>query len=180
MSPSITPVNKSRKGKTLSLREFHNRTNTLLEPLEEIDENTCLHLFPNEILTMIVSYLTPGDIFALSSTNKSMKITMEPFMDKALCDAALSERLSIPRTMKHKHLIDKIREYYPNYNPQGEYYSDDDYESHLTPEDEKIIKEIEFYNQTIESDEEDFYGEHYGCDYCGMDYCSCHSNVDDY
>lgn len=62
---------------------------------EEIDYNTILHLLPDEIMTMVASYLSPADLLALSLANKSLKATMIPYRDELLCQPALSGDLSL-------------------------------------------------------------------------------------
>jgi len=177
-----TSVNKSRRKKTrtFSLKEFHDTIQSAPEIPDEIEENTLFHLLPSELLVMITSYLSSSELLSLSLVNKSMNSTITPIMNKILCDGALSNTIYIPRTTEYKPAIDRIRQFYPDYEPTDEYFSDNDDDGCfcLTQEDMEIIWELQRYepSDTDECDLFDFRG---SCDYCGADGpCGCMSEND--
>lgn len=140
---------------------------------------TIFHKLPPELLFWILAFLDASDILSLVLSAKSLYSIVISELDRLLCREVYSEKLTLTFISEHKPLIDRVRNYYPNFVPSFDHNidmnsyhmeseSDDDFNNYS--DDGPICYSI----SDDESDIYDFYIP--TCVYCDLEYCCCSSD----
>lgn len=105
--------------------------------------NTVFDTIPNELMAILFGYLNPHELYCFSLVCKDTFSLAAYTLDMVLCHVGFTGTLPLPLVIESKPLIDRIRKYYPefdpppcDYTPNDEEYFEDEYDDYTPPDDD--------------------------------------------
>lgn len=105
---------------------------------------------PHDMITVLLSNLQLRDVRALAGTCHTMTIMFRHALTMVLCDLAFSGELHLTYVTEHKPLIDRVRAYFPEFNPLPCDYEPNYVEEQESydPEEERILREANYISDS--------------------------------